>query len=104
MELKSTLGWLLHSVLFALVFLLILSTIRYVSSFYTAIDPLGDKKLAVLVFLIGLALVICILGYILARAGFSVISLAILRKIELWIPVLSILGNIVITIINLRKL
>ena len=104
LRIGNILGLVFHSILFLLSIMLVLSTIRYVTSFYTAIDPLGDKKLAVLVFLIGLALVIFVFGYTLRKIGLGIMSVRILNAVEVWIPVFTIVGNILITILNLRYL
>jgi TRAP-type C4-dicarboxylate transport system permease small subunit len=103
---KGFVGLASHLIIMVFLVLLIVSSVRYLSSFYTPIDPLGDKKLTILFFLITLA--VSILGACFFLRGYIYDKQesyhSYLKMVEIGVPFLSILINLGITFINFKDL
>ena len=106
MSIKTTITLIIHLILFFFILFLIFGTFRYVSSFYLIDASSGDKAIGVFYFLLILAVLILLSCYILRGIIYneSVRYRRYLKKIEIGVPVVSIIINFIFTFINANQL
>lgn len=105
MNAKDVILAICHLVLILLIILLLVGSGRYISSFYSSIDTLGDKKIPVLIFLVILGLVTSIGSLALATKGAGkIFGHWSIRTFEVGVSILTLLINIIVTFTNLKKI
>jgi hypothetical protein len=104
MNLKLVIIGLIHLLLISLLILLTICTFRYLASFYSTVDSIGDKKIPILGFLAILSVLIMI-GGIMVSAVVDVPNLIIkmLRIIEIIAPMAILFIIIAISIIYRKE-
>ena len=106
MKIKNLILTALHSILILAVLVLIVRSVRYIFSFYSTPDHLGDKAISLLYFLIGLAICISLISLPVFKASDIKSSSAkkLLKMGEFQIPLFSIALNLFFTFLNISEL
>ena len=103
---KTGLLYTLNIMVQLLVLALCVISIRYIYSYYSMPDLLGDKKLSVFYFIVFFSCFIFAIGYFLLRAGSEKIKyIKLFKFVELYSPViLVVIVVFFFTIVNSGKL
>lgn len=106
MSIKETIIVMIHiSIIFLLIIIMYTSSV-FILSYYSPIDTLGDKRISVLYFVIGLSLFVISISYIPRRLiHYSAnIFYRYLEIVEISIPLICAISSLIITLLNLDQL
>ena len=87
------------------IILVVISTIRYVMNFYSGIHSLGDKALPVFYFLLIFAALLAVSSFLVWKIPRDRTQYRqLFQYVEVGVPVLTIIVNIFVTLLNSMKL